>query len=47
MIDTIKRFDVAIAPIDGEALMRRIDGFDDVVIRKLQKLKLIVKLEST
>lgn len=44
---TIKRFDVAIAPIDGEAFMRRFDGFDDVLIRKLQKLKLIVELEIT
>lgn len=44
---TIKRFDVAIAPIDGEAFLRRFDGFDDVLIRKLQKLESIVELEST
>lgn len=44
---TIKRFDVAIAPIDGETFMRRIHGFHDVLIRKLKKLKLIVELKST
>lgn len=45
--DTVERFDVAVAAIDGEAFMRRIYGFDDVLIGKLEKLELIVELEST
>lgn len=45
-IDTVERFDVAVAAIDGEALMMRIYWFDEELIGKLQKLELIVELES-